>query len=56
MLATCWSLYAIAGIIVGLRVLTQVKITRQFGLGDIVMIAALVRCTFISRLMNINAK
>jgi hypothetical protein len=43
MLATCWTLYGIAGIVVLMRVYTQLKITRQFGIGDSIMIGALVR-------------
>lgn len=46
MLAACWTLYGIAGVVVLLRVYTQLKITRQFGIGDSVMILALVSCHF----------
>lgn len=42
MLATVWTLYAISLVVVVLRVYAQVKITRQFGLGDWFMILALV--------------
>ncbi|KAF8849911.1 hypothetical protein BDZ45DRAFT_603606 [Acephala macrosclerotiorum] len=42
MLATGWTLYGLAGVIVGMRIFTQVKISRQFGLGDIMMLAALM--------------
>ena len=42
MLATCWTLYGIAGAIVGMRVFTQVKVTRNFGIGDIIMMGAMV--------------
>ena len=46
MLAACWALYAIAGVVVSLRVYTQLRITRQFGLGDTIMVVALVSCKF----------
>jgi hypothetical protein len=42
MLAICWTLYGLAGSVVLMRVYTQLKITRQFGIGDSVMILALV--------------
>ncbi|CZR65028.1 related to integral membrane protein PTH11 [Phialocephala subalpina] len=42
MLATGWTLYGLAGVVVGMRIFTQVKISRQFGLGDIVMLLALM--------------
>jgi hypothetical protein len=38
-----WTLYTLSATVVGLRVFTQLKITRQFGIGDVVMIGALVR-------------
>ena len=41
-MAEGWTLYALAAVVVGLRVFTQLKITRQFGIGDVVMIGALV--------------
>jgi len=41
-MAEGWTLYTFSAIVVGLRVFTQLRITRQFGTGDIVMIAALV--------------
>lgn len=41
-MAEGWTLYAFSGLIIGLRVFTQVRITQQFGTGDIVMIAAWV--------------
>ena len=43
MLATVWTLYAISLIVVALRIYTQVKVTQQFGIGDIVMMLATVR-------------
>ena len=46
MLAACWTLYSIAGVVVLMRVYTQLKITRQFGIGDSVMILALVSWQF----------
>jgi hypothetical protein len=46
MLAACWTLYNIAGVVVLMRVYTQLKITRQFGIGDSVMILALVSWQF----------
>ena len=46
MLAACWTLYSIAGVVVLMRIYTQLKITRQFGIGDSVMILALVSCQF----------
>jgi hypothetical protein len=42
-MAEGWTLYTISAIVVGLRVFTQLKLTRQFGVGDVVMIGALVR-------------
>lgn len=42
-MAEGWILYTVCIIVVGARVFTQLKITQQFGTGDIVMIAALVR-------------
>jgi hypothetical protein len=41
-MAEGWTLYTVSAIVVGLRVFTQLRITRQFGIGDIVMIGALV--------------
>ena len=41
-MAEGWTLYTLAAVVVGLRVFAQLKFTRQFGVGDIVMIAALV--------------
>jgi hypothetical protein len=41
-MAEGWILYAISSIVVAARVYTQLRLTRQFGVGDIVMIAALV--------------
>ena len=52
MLAACWTLYGIAGVVVLMRVYTQLKITRQFGIGDSVMILSLVSCQLPSRRMN----
>jgi hypothetical protein len=42
-MAEGWTLYTLSAVIVGARVFTQLRLTRQFGIGDIVMIAALVR-------------
>jgi hypothetical protein len=41
-MAAGWTFYTISALVVGARVFTQVKFTRQFGVGDIVMLAALV--------------
>lgn len=41
-MAEGWTLYTLCTLIVAARVFTQIKITRNFGTGDIVMIAALV--------------
>ena len=41
-MAEGWTLYTLAAVVVGLRVFTQLKFTRQFGIGDVVMICALV--------------
>jgi hypothetical protein len=41
-MAEGWILYTLSAAVIGLRVYTQLKITRQFGIGDVVMIAALV--------------
>jgi hypothetical protein len=41
-MAEGWTLYTLCTLVVAARVFTQVKITRNFGTGDIVMIAALV--------------
>jgi hypothetical protein len=41
-MAEGWTLYSLSAIVVGLRVFTQLKVTRQFGIGDIVMVGALV--------------
>jgi hypothetical protein len=47
MLATCWTLYTIAGLVVAARVYTQAKVTRQFGIGDIFMLGAVVSCVIL---------
>ena len=52
MLAACWTLYGIAGVVVLMRVYTQLKITRQFGIGDSIMILALVRLQLRSEKSN----
>ena len=41
-MAEGWTLYTLCTLVVAARVFTQVKLTRNFGTGDIVMIAALV--------------
>jgi hypothetical protein len=41
-MAEGWTLYTLCVVVVGARVFTQLKLTRQFGIGDIVMIVALV--------------
>jgi len=43
MLGICWTLYSIAGLVVVGRVYTQLRISQQFGIGDILMIFAVVR-------------
>jgi len=42
MLATCWTLYGIAGAIVGARIYSQLRVTRQFGVGDVIMVGSVV--------------
>jgi hypothetical protein len=41
-MAEGWTLYAFSTIVVAARVYTQLMLTRQFGIGDVVMIGALV--------------
>ena len=41
-MAEGWTLYAFSTLVIAARVYTQVRLTRQFGTGDIVMIGALV--------------
>lgn len=54
MLGISWTLYTIAGLIVAARVYTQVKIIRQFGIGDMVMIGAMVCPLQISNLLCVS--
>lgn len=42
MLGTGWTLYTISAAIVAARCYTQLKITHQFGVGDVIMISAVV--------------
>jgi hypothetical protein len=41
-MAEGWTLYTLCTLVVAARVFTQIKITRNFGTGDIVMVGALV--------------
>jgi hypothetical protein len=41
-MAEGWTLYAFSTLVIAARVYTQVRLTRQFGIGDVVMIGALV--------------
>jgi hypothetical protein len=41
-MAEGWTLYTLYTVVVAARVFTQIKLTRNFGAGDIVMIGALV--------------
>lgn len=41
-MAEGWTLYTLSAMVIGARVFTQLRLTRQFGIGDIVMIGALV--------------
>ena len=43
MLGICWTLYSVSGLVVAGRVYTQLRIARNFGIGDILMIFAAVR-------------
>jgi hypothetical protein len=43
MLAICWTLYSFSGLVVAGRVYTQLRIARNFGIGDILMIFSAVR-------------
>jgi hypothetical protein len=42
MLALCWTLYSVAGLLVAARVYTALVVTRKFGLGDIFMLCSIV--------------
>ena len=42
MMRTIWVLYGIAIVIVGVRLYTQLKVTRQLGLGDALMTLSVV--------------
>ncbi|RFU34906.1 hypothetical protein B7463_g1500, partial [Scytalidium lignicola] len=42
MLGLCWTLYSIAGVVVAARTYTQLRITRQFGIGDIFMLISMM--------------
>jgi hypothetical protein len=45
MLAICWTLYTVAGLVVATRVYTQLWVTRQFGYGDIWILSAVVNAS-----------